>query len=169
MKLNCIDIVRRTGKLVLAAASLAFGIASASAQTIPNSVNSTPYTLAAPATIAASTTDSSTTLVIDTRRVQYLPVMTEFKTLSATTNTSGLTWSLYRSIDGTNWETTAWASYALSANSTTVVRGMTNVNVAGVPYVKIATFVNGNSAQLLTNIVIKAASKAELVVTTPSR
>ncbi len=149
---------------------LTIGIVTAIAvDTVPNPVNSTPYTLAAPATIAASTTDSSTLLTIDTRRTQKLPLQLSFKTLSATTNTSGLTFSLYRSIDGTTYETTAWASYTLAANSTTTVVGFTNVDCAGVPYLKIATFVNGNSAQLLTNIVLKAASKAELVVNTPSR
>lgn len=162
-------LATRFAMAFIAITALIFGFAPVfGADIIPNSMSVATYTTGAPGSIAASTTDSSTVVTIDCRRVQNLPVMTEFKTLSTTTNTSGLTWSIYRSLNGSDWETTAWASYSLAANSTNTVRGMTNINCAGVPWLKIATYANGNSAQTLTNILVKIGSKAEMVATKPA-
>lgn len=116
-----------------------------------------------PGNIAASTTNSSTVSTFDLTKIQYLPLQVSFKTQAVTTNTSGLTFSLYRSVDGTTYETTAWATYTLAATSTTTAVGFTNIDCKGVPFLKIANWVNGNSAQALTNITLLVRPKPETV------
>ena len=66
-------------------------------------------------------------------------------------------------VNGTTYETTAWATYTLAANSTNTVVGFTNVDCKGVPFLKLATWVNGNSAQALTNITLLVRPKPETV------
>ncbi len=117
-----------------------------------------------PGNLAASTTNSATVSTFDLRRVQNLPLQVSFATQAATTNTSGLSFSLYRSIDGTTYETTAWATYTLAATSTNTAVGFTNINCAGVPFLKLATWVNANSAQALTNITVRVRPKPETLM-----
>lgn len=106
-------------------------------------------------TIAASATTNCTTLTLTKAPDVALEVAIQSADNGSTSNA---TISVYKSLDGTTFETTAGISWTMALTGNTVKRYITNFTVGPIGYLRV-TVANGDSGQSMTNVTVKAYQK----------
>jgi hypothetical protein len=131
---------------LLALAVLGISIQAAEPRYVP-----VPLTL--PGTVAAATTTNVATF-IDVRKQQSLTLSIYFKMTAACD--SNMTYVLERSLDGSTVGTTAESKITLSptANGTTAVCLVTNIDIGGTGWLRLASIANPHASAVLTNQVV---------------
>jgi hypothetical protein len=139
---------------VLAAAAFVFLPAPAEAQQFTGyayqqilGLGTTTNNVAATAT---NTYQANSGVIVATRQ-EYLPVAVKYSYHAAPVGgTPSVVLRLERSVDNSNWETTPF--HVLTASgATNTCTWMTNLTVGGMPYFRISTIENTNSA-VITNL-----------------
>lgn len=103
------------------------------------------------ANAATNTYEANSGLIAATRQ-EYLPIALKYSFHTAPVGgTPSVTVRLQRSLDNSNWESAAPLHVLLANGATNTCTWVTNFNVGGMPYFRIATIENTNSA-VITNI-----------------
>lgn len=106
----------------------------------------------------ATNTYTNLTAYVDATRQEYVAIGLQYKFHTAPVGaTPSVTMRLQRSFDGTNWESTA--QHVLLANGVTnTCTWFTNLHSQGIPYYRLQTVENTNSA-VITNVFLWYGTK----------
>jgi hypothetical protein len=110
-----------------------------------------PVTIAAtPTTIASTiTTNFATPPVIDCRKQQNVAMCLSFNQGSG--SVSNVTYTFQKSVDGIYFDTSNPITITLASTGTTRLDWVTNINVAGVAYLRLYSIANTTSLVSMTN------------------
>lgn len=100
-------------------------------------------------TTAGGATTTVTNGWIDVRGMQSVTLGTTFNFASATT--SNVVYTIYKSIDKSNVETTGGTTWTVAGNGTTPVVATTEITVGSAGWLKLATIQNTHASIVLTN------------------
>jgi len=97
---------------------------------------------------------------VDVPRSEEVSLLCNYKFLNAPSggDLNAIRIDFYRGIDPGKWETNVWRSWTVAGNSTTPSCDMTNLSVAGVPYLR-ARIANVGTNSHATNILVLYGSK----------
>jgi hypothetical protein len=116
----------------------------------------TVNTLSVTNTVGSGATITPNVAIPNAGRYDQLSLVATFNTTAS--NTSGVNFTIQRSLDGTTWETPAYQTLTVTANGTNLVTGILDFTYGAAGYLRLNTIVNSNSA-VLSNIIIKTATK----------
>jgi hypothetical protein len=116
----------------------------------------TVNTLTLTNTVAGSTTITPNVAIPNAGRYDQLSIQATF--VLASSGTSGVNFTVQRSLDGTNWETTPSQTLTVTAAGTSSVTGILDFSYGAAGYLRLASIVNSNSVAV-NSLVIKTATK----------
>lgn len=105
--------------------------------------------LATPTVAGGATSNGIPAVVIDCTRVKDVALQVKFT--FANTTTSNVVYTVCKSIDGANWETTPCFTWTIAGNGTTSVTSTTNLTVGGLGYLKLTSIQNTHASIVVTN------------------
>lgn len=109
--------------------------------------------------VALNSTNTYNTGAITTTLQEYLPIQIKYKFHEAPVGaTPSVTVRLQRSLDNSNWESSGPLHVLLANGATNTCTWVTNINCAGIPYWRISTIENTNSA-VITNVTVLYGTK----------
>lgn len=116
----------------------------------------TVNTLTLTNTVAGSTTITPNVAIPLAGRYDQLSLQATFVLASA--GTSGVNFTVQRSLDNTNWETVPYQTLTVTGAGTTSVTGILDFTYGAAGYLRLGTIVNSNSVAV-NSLVIKTATK----------
>lgn len=99
-------------------------------------------------TTAGGTTTTVTNQIIDCRGANNVALQAKFNFSDATT--SNVVFTVYKSLDKTNWDTTG-TTWTVAGNGTTDVIATTSITTSGVGWLKLGSIQNTHASLVLTN------------------
>lgn len=129
----------------------------------------TATTTTTPATVAASGTDTTNSEIIDVRRHAEVAFTVSGQLTSTNPQAATLTIPVYRSVDGTTFESTAATSFVLTFTGTVPKAWSTNMNVGPFGYLRLGggAGIANTGTNVATNIVVKFVGKPPWALTYP--
>ena len=127
-------------------------------------------TTTTPATVAASGTDTSSSEIIDVRRHDTVAFSISGSLMATNPAAATLTIPVYRSVDGTVFDSTATTSFVLTFTGTQTKAWTTNMTVGAFGYLRLGggSGIVNTGTNAATNIVIKFVGKPPWALTYPS-
>lgn len=164
-------IISKLGKITLLGALIALVLPVGAADLARTTVASyTPATLTTtPATVAASTTDTSNSEIIDVRRHSTVAFMVSGALMLTNPAAATLTIPVYGSVDGTTFESSPSTSFILTFTGTVPKAWGTNMNTGGYGYLRLGggSGIVNTGTNVATNIVVKFVGKPPWALTYP--
>jgi hypothetical protein len=116
----------------------------------------TVNTLTLTNTVAGSTTITPNVAIPLAGRYDQLSLQATF--VLASSGTSGVNFTIQRSLDNTNWETVPYQTLTVTGAGTSSVTGILDFTYGAAGYLRLASIVNSNSVAV-NSLVIKTATK----------
>ncbi len=110
-----------------------------------------PQTLLSAWTVAATLNTNLPSKTIDCRKQQNVTL--QISQVYSNAGASNVVYTFHRSVDGSTFESTAFATITVAGNGTTPVVTVTNLTVAGAGYLRLTSITNGHTAAILTNTI----------------
>jgi len=108
-------------------------------------------------TTAGGATTTVTNQVMDVRGFQNVTLQTRFT--FANTTTSNVVYTISKSVDGTDFETTGQTTWTVAGNSTTPQIATTTIATGGAGWLKLVSIQNTHASIVVTNEYFKYGRK----------